>query len=87
MGRRLCPLFVALFTIQLHAETALSPLGCQHPGATVQGRRVANVLPVPALQVSNPVPLFVRVEPDDLPFQNTDLLIDAKSVGRRRPSR
>jgi hypothetical protein len=87
VGRRLCPLLVALFTIQFHAETTLSPPGCQHPGATVQGRRVANVLPVPALQVRDPVPLFVRVESGDLAFQNTDLLIDTKSVGRRRPSR
>jgi hypothetical protein len=47
---------------------------------------VANVLPVPALQVRNPVPLFIRMEPDDLPFQNTDLLIDSISDGRRRPS-
>ncbi len=43
-------------------------LRSRHPGTDLPWGMVARVLPVPALQVSDPVAVGVLVKPDDYPL-------------------
>jgi hypothetical protein len=57
--------------MQFYADATLSPLRRQHPQTPRQWGIVAHVLLVPALQICDPVMMFVLVKADDLSFHNT----------------
>ena len=57
---------VAFRAIQFRAERVGTSLGSYHPGAIDPRRIVPNVLVVTALELGNPVPVFVSVKSRDL---------------------
>jgi hypothetical protein len=72
------------FTLQLRADASLAPGVRQHPRTTYQRRVMSHVLLVPALQIGDPVAVFVLMETCNFPLQ-IYLLSRGENLSRREP--
>ena len=57
----------AFLAEQLDSQKSGPALGRQHPRTHLPRRIVPHVLPVPALEIGDPVPFLVGMKPDDFP--------------------
>ena len=67
----LSALLVATDTVEFAAKPASPAFFRRRPHPNAQRRLVADMLPVPARQVSHPIPMLVQMKADDFPLHHT----------------